>query len=108
MRNLALTFSLLITLALPLQAMAGLSACLFEQGSDHERTMMMGDHSCCPDTQDQQTTDHQCQCHIVAFAALPSLVLNQQAIHLSVRYLTPVKLDWPSQTYQPEKPPQIS
>jgi len=108
MRKLALTFSILMTLVLPLQAIAGWSSCLFEQESGQEHQMMMGDHDCCPDTQDQQSSDHHCQCNIVAFAALPPIALNEQGINLSVRYLTPVKTDWPSQTYQPEKPPQIS
>ena len=107
MRKLALTFSLLMTLVLPLQAIAGWSSCMFEKSSDHEHHMMMGDHSCCPDNQDQQGMDHHCHCHAMAHVALPSVVLPETGLDHSVFYLVANAADWPSQTYQPEKPPQI-
>jgi uncharacterized protein involved in copper resistance len=111
MRKLALTFSLLMTLVLPLQAIAGWSSCLFEEGADHKHHnhMMMGDHSCCPDNQGQQQgMDHHCHCHAMVHVALPSVALPEASLDHSVLYLAASAADWPSQTYQPEKPPQIA
>jgi hypothetical protein len=95
-------------LVLPLQAIAGLSSCFPEQGSDQDHQMMMGDHSCCPDNQDTKTADHHCYCQIAVHAMLPMADISDSEFNRKTRYIFADVLHWPSQTYQPEKPPQIS
>ncbi len=106
MRILAGTLIMILTLLMPLQASAGIAACL----NQHSDTMMNSsmdesmDHSCCQNT----ASDTQCQCDQIS---APSLIGADKISGLMDQNLRPahhLTYFHPSLNYQPERPPQIS
>lgn len=105
MRLLAGTLILILTLLMPLQALAGAGSCLTLNADTVTHSMdQTMDHSCC----ESPASDTQCHCDQIS---VPSLIPGDEASGLIIQNLRPqhqLTFFHSSLNYQPEKPPQIS
>jgi hypothetical protein len=107
MRKLTLTIQLLICLALPLQAMAGMAPCMFEDPGQMDHSMHQH-HACCPDQGQQDDLNNQsCDCDQMIQSSAFQSHSEIGAVHVIIE-TTPVRLSaYPRLNYPPVKPPQI-
>jgi hypothetical protein len=107
MRKLTLTLQLLLCLALPLQALAGMSPCMFEDHGQMDHSMHQH-HNCCPDQGQQDDAHNQsCDCDQLIQASAVSTTIYQ-GNHLAAIEPLMLRLSaYPRLNYPPVKPPQI-